>query len=295
MTLFQIAVAASCASLIWTISPIAQPDIVILLLLLVGGTILGLPHGALDYFFLREDPVLRRKLDWPHKILAVYIALALLPMVLWVLVPAASLLVLLGIAAFHLGMSDSGDIAPKIQRRFYLVLRGGLVLILPLIFYRAEVAYYFSLLSAQNTAGLYDFLFTVLISGAAPLAFLFTISTNGLIRAGIYDKAIENLCVAALFLVCPPLLAFVTYWVFWHALPHMEQEIKHLKQDYDIDARAYAGTLTLICILSFVLFFPVVFLFPVAGQEAQSLIRLFFIALLCLTVPHVLLHLWREK
>ena len=196
--------------------------------LLVGLVGLGVAHGACDQLVL---PAHRGGAGPGRRYLlrfgAGYVALAVGAGLVWWQWPAAAMALFVGLTGWHWGSAD----APAHPRRgvwvAHSLLRGALLLELPLAAWPTETARHVDGLLALAgapavTAG----------SWAGP-----TVALGGLVLVGHgalwayfahqrtpgrwHRDAAEVALLGALFTALPPLLGLGVYFVFWHSLQHV--------------------------------------------------------------------------
>jgi Brp/Blh family beta-carotene 15,15'-monooxygenase len=245
-----------------------------MLLLLVGLiVVLGVPHGAFDPLFAQRLHRLAGVRDWSLFTLA-YLLPALLVTLLWQSAPVYFLGGFLLLSLVHF----SGD--PETgSGGFFRVLYGGLVIVLPACLHVDEVARLFGMLAepaaAATLAG-----WLHLASWPWLLATIFAMLSALRLR---WRAALEMLAVTVLAIVAPPLVAFTVFFCGMHGARHFLRTL------------AYAGPGAARIGLRFALLpmVAVALMFAVAlwvwrdVALEERLVRLIFIGLAALTVPHM--------
>ncbi len=244
--------------------------------LAISTAILGLPHGSLD------TAVAKRylHLNNPTRLigfLAGYLALSAIVLGFWLLAPNAALAAFLLYSAVHFG----DDVAVRVGR-----LGGtgyGLwILGLPVAFHPEVVASLFAMLGATQTT---------LIIAAAPWALGIG---GGLLVSGLFlhkDRAISDwrdplLLVPAAF-VLHPLAYFIAYWCFLHSPRHLELAARDLGMDTWRERLKAVAPTTLATYALAIAAVP----FLIGLPSDAALMRIIFIGLAALTVPHMILEL----
>lgn len=258
------------ASLIgWQLSPTAT-----LIALGVGVVFLGLPHGALDPLVAH-----RAFSDRPGYtsiiFYSVYLALVLNYWLLWSRYPTLGLTFFLLIAAFHFG-SDW-----ELRGNFVTRCAYGLAIItLPSVRFPPDVASIYAMLGTGHAA-----LLVTLSRGFAPVAV-----GVALIGATFQFKQrttdiVELLTIVASALLLEPLVFFTCYFALLHSPRHLLETAEGL----GLTTLKHIYQTTLPVVLATLLLAGIAYgLLPRISIDARFL-RIVFIGLAALTVPHMLL------
>jgi Brp/Blh family beta-carotene 15,15'-monooxygenase len=275
-----------------------------IVILALGVAILGLPHGALDIHVLRGE-MEGRPGFWPSTGLVVaYVVAALLVLVLWLLRPRAALLAFLLVSAVHFGQVDY----PNWQNtwrglpRLLRVLGRGLIPIAVPSFFRAAetTAIYNELLGAHHAleVGAVRGLAQV---GLAVLGLALMAEVVGWVRSPtrrrLHTWNVFTMGVTvALFISAPPLIAFALYFCLWHSTAHSIDLAGGLDATSPSRGfRRFAVAAALPALAALVTLAATgVWLAADAGGAGAAL-KVVFIGLSCLTVPHVLLSAWAAR
>lgn len=201
---FALAVSLASISL-----PRLEPRLELLVLVLFI-FFLGVPHGALDTIFARQRFQLQSPRGWA--IFSVgYVLLAACVVGLWWLFPAVFLTGFLLVSAFHF----SGDLE-KDTAGLLRLLYGGSVLVLPALLHEREVASLFGYLiagdfAAQSASALHWL--------AGP--WLFGLGVSLLWQARTHWlTSVEVMSAALLATAAPPLLSFTVFFCTMHSARH---------------------------------------------------------------------------
>ncbi len=244
------------------------------LLLLLAVVVLGVPHGALD-------PLLARGLgvwtDAPGlaRYLAAYVGLVLAVLLAWSAAPGPSLAVFLVVSAWHFG----GDWADRLGPWSRLACGAGVVA-LPCLTHADEVARLFALL-VPNTDAL---LITSWLGSIAPMS-LAAVSFSALATRSPSISA-ELLAVTALAVTLAPLAYFAVYFCALHSPRHLLRAAPRLS---GVATSITILTTTAITILTLGTG-AAVLIAAEPGQLDGALLRVVFVGLFALTVPHMLLN-----
>jgi len=258
------------------LSPTAQ--LIGLALLVV---IFGLPHGALDPWVAESMGLCQTRAQTATFTLG-YLLMAAIVVGLWVWFPVSSLLFFLMISAWHF----SGDWA-KTMGRVPRWFAGAALLLMPIAFHTATVAEIFTHLSGPEGAtlayylALPELLLVVVMFGIAGLA----------IWRGYPQVALEYLLLLGLSYFAPPLIYFAIYFSLLHSPRHLLGLWRQAPRGEQARLMRMLVTYTGATLL---LGAPLWWLW--AALPAESIIlRLVFIGLAAVTVPHMMLMMAAQR
>lgn len=241
--------------------PIFTPLILALIALI------GMPHGGLDL-------VLAKKL-WPIKtagrlalFLSLYLALAGLVVIAWMLNPTLALIAFLAYSALHFADDWPAGIGG--------LAGGALVLALPALTDQAQTGVLFSALRASGSA-----VAEGLAIAAIPAGLVFMISARHAPRL-----LMRMMFLIGCSVILSPLAYFFVYFCGLHGVQHMQRVNRSLGFGWRASMR---GTLAP-SLLTFAAL-GAAGLWLAAGQMAidETMMRVVFIAFAALTVPHMVL------
>ena len=252
------------------------------LVALLAVVVIGLPHGALD-------GAVAMHLGFTHKILhfirflGLYVAVASAVVAAWLFAPVLTLIAFLVISIFHFGSGDARS-ERGWRRRFEIIAHGGLVVVGISQMHHVDVDVIFAYLVGQDTALVWQALdvMTVFV-GAALIVCLFQALWHRTLRW----TAIELLGLTVLFAYAPPLVGFAVYFCCVHSARHVASILRSLRQDMPVGAMLMnAAGLT---VASWAAGAAALWWFADAGSVEPVLLRVVFIGLAALTVPHMIL------
>lgn len=234
----------------------------------------GVPHGALDAALIKTAiPEHRRALTFSS-----YIATAILCVVAWLVAPTASMLFFLTLSTWHFGSSDIVDLKPR-HPILQLVARGGIwTLFLP-VFHWQTTQPIFAQLSADPDLIKLGLNLALPVWIFAYIALLYIEFTARDHRALV--PAIGALMLAVML---PPLWALGLYFCLWHARRHTQHALAQISDTPH--AKRLAQSLT---ILTLGIAAAVFALMPPELTIDTALVRIFFVGIFALTVPHMVL------
>jgi Brp/Blh family beta-carotene 15,15'-monooxygenase len=252
------------------LSPMAQ--LIGLALLVV---LLGLPHGALDPWVAESMGLCQTRAQTVIFTLG-YLSMAALVVLLWLWFPASSLLFFLIISAWHF----SGDWAKTMGRpaRWWA---GAALLLMPIAFHTTTVAEIFTHLSGPGGATLAHAL-------ALPVPWLLAAmaAITGLaLWRGQWQVAMEYVLLLGLAYVTPPLVYFAIYFSLLHSPRHL---LGLWRQAPLGEQGRLIRMLVVYTAATLLLALPLWWLW-VALPTESIVLRLVFIGLAAVTVPHMIL------
>jgi Brp/Blh family beta-carotene 15,15'-monooxygenase len=268
-------VVASLVAVFLAASPTAIPFVVQITGLAVLVVVLGLPHGALDPWIAELAGLMGTRARRVAFNLS-YVVLAAAVTTVWTLAPALTLLMFLVISAWHF----SGDWGEGVGR-LWRWLTGSLLLLLPIGFHTAEVAEIFELLSGERGAGL---ALRLSIPGLWLILATAVVSVVSVFR-GQWRTSIEFLALLVLAITAPPLVYFALYFCLLHSPRHL---FGYFKMAGSTQRVRLIRMTVVYSAGSLLLAVPLVWLWSDLGTESL-LIRVTFIGLAALTVPHMIL------
>ena len=251
------------------------------LLALLGVVFIGLPHGAMDGALAVHFGWMGRPTRAIAFLLA-YIGLAGLVVFSWAIAPVLSFIAFLAISTYHFGR---GDATSTIFGRGAVesIARGGVVIGGISQFHRTEANDVFVTIVGSDTTGVWIFLDLVAILAVACVieALLFKQ------RKERTAFALELGLLLVVFLLTPPLVGFAMYFCFIHSLRHFAS-MRSLLNATVSKLRITQTT------VAFTLLTWAFGLLVLAQQSARigvepALLKVVFIGLAALTVPHMLL------
>ena len=238
--------------------------------------IIGMPHGASDILIARR----LYSQGW-FKLLSFvigYFFLAITVLITWHFYPIFSLSSFLLISALHFGLLDTLANQTTDCKALRAFIYGATPIIIPITFHKSEVNEIFKLLIFDESDFAYqlDLLFPFWLIGVIVL-----FAKNG--RKTVREL-LEIILLAFLLALIPPLWGFAFYFCFVHSVRHFLNLSKILNEIEKFDIFSIIATVaaTLMLILAATLL--------LSGKKIEDdLLRVTFIGLAALTVPHMLL------
>ena len=239
---------------------------------------LGLPHGALDPLIARRAGLWRTPLGFAGFNLG-YLVIVVLVVGVWLLAPTASLIGFLVVSGIHFGADWNSGRSVVLRS-----LTGVGLLTLPAFAHHDEVAGIYRTLAGTGGGVVADV--QALLGPVAIIAML--IGAALALRRRPTDT-LEILLAATLALVAPPLIFFALYFCALHSARHLRHGFAEERGSgrlavlitvvYTVVPIAVVGILTVVFVGDFA---------PGGSLAGGWIIRLVFIGLAALTVPHMM-------
>ena len=237
--------------------------------------LLGLPHGAFDVIFAKRLYRLVSLGQWAA-FCSIYVLLATAVVGLWWVLPSVFLIAFLLMSAFHFS-GDLDDGTSTVLRFWY----SGSMLILPAWFHEAEVARLFGYL----TAGDFSLqMANILQSMALPWCFGLGITLIWKWRTNWLTN-LEVVSVSLLATAAPPLIGFTVFFCVMHSARHAVRTRAYAADLLWLDLLKKAVAPMVACALAIAVLWP-----TLTGLTFDvAVIRILFVGLAALTVPHMVL------
>ncbi len=255
--------------------------------------LLGIPHGATDHqIFVHLNRTLFGEKRLEHFYLR-YLSLMAIYSLIWWLVPGLALVVFLLLSAYHFGQSNwnYARFGSGIAERAVYLAWGAFILLLPILWHYDAASDIIAQLIFQEAPAL-----SVAVRQAICMT-LFIVNgwlityawAKGWInRRHMQQELINLLILTLLFVFTPLLLGFVIYFVCWHSVGSIADQIAFFKKRI----RHYtwkhyvreALPLTLVSVLGLGLLYLLQMYLGL-----QTNISMLFIFISVVTLPHMLL------
>lgn len=251
------------------------PLVVQIAAIAILAAVLGMPHGALDPLVARRLGLWRGPVGFGVFNL-VYTAASVAVVALWLVAPLPSLVLFLVVSAVHFGGDWMRERSPWLRS-----LAGAALLSLPSLRDEDAVADLYATLAGEGARSVAAAQAAI---GLPLLVLLLGLAVLAARRAP--HEAVELGLVALLALTTPPLVFFIVYFCTLHSA-------RHLREGF-VEERAQPRRLTALVVVAYTVIPLVaagVFLATTAGTANldDQLLRVVFIGLAALTVPHMAL------
>ena len=247
----------------------------------------GILHGANDLLLIKNIKTVKQSNSW-FKILGYYVVVVLTGALLFYTIPQVALLLFIFVSAYHFGeqqWQDVLDTFPKWVQMAFQFLYGFIILQLLFVFHSGEVQSIILNIANIDIPSQY-FALLLQISSIAFIGlstYLYWKSEK--IRKKLLLEFFYLLLFAILFKSSSLIWGFAIYFVLWHSIPSIIDQIKFLNGSfslkYFIDYCKAAGIYWLISIVGITLIYYMC-------KEEQLFNALFFSFLAAITFPHAL-------
>ena len=257
--------------------------------------IIGISHGSLDNI---KGEKLLKIFGYKSDILfySIYLIISLSIIILWLMLPNATLLLFLIVAAFHFGKEDT---VFTFKKKFFIseilfFFKGSVVIIAPLLFQRDATNVIFKTLNFhvfESPIFNNQFLITLLI-----LSFLSSMYISNKKNADIKALMIMDffsLIILNFFLT--PVLAFTLYFCFLHSIRHSITLIFELDKSLKEGFRKFFRKAIPLTLVTGIIFLIVIYFLNNFYRLDEAIYKVIFIGLASLTFPHILLEYILEK
>ena len=259
--------------------------------------ILGVSHGALDNLRGKKllQPILKK--NWFIFFYPGYILLSLMVIFCWTVFPAITLLLFLVVASYHFGEEDLRFFFKGRGYFFNLVsfLKGSLIITLSFHYsYETTVIFFEYLMVPQieyeKLTEFKSLLFSVnLIFLIISLIYLLRKQINKLVLI-----LFEIIFILLSFIYLPLILAFSMYFCFLHSSKHIVGLARELdSQNIGNGLKLFIVKATPLTLLTAV--FAFLSLYFLDQNINENIIKVIFIGLASLTLPHILLEILDRK
>jgi Brp/Blh family beta-carotene 15,15'-monooxygenase len=278
-----------CLTTLALLAALPAPSLPVVLALLVG--VVGMPHGGLDHRVGRR--LLRPTLGWcwGPAFLAGYAALMAAVLAGWALAPLCTLAGFVLLSALHFGMADEQPRSPGSVA--HAVLCGGMVVWVPSLARPTEMT---QLLLWVVPGRLWppDFLFLPAVRAALWLALALVLA--GAARSPFGQAGLRTLCLVALFVLAPPLVAFAVYFCGWHSVTELARLARQANPtDPPAGLRTVIAAAAPLSAAACLLVIAGWLVVESGRPLAPGVVRALFVGLSVVAVPHVLLHLLAQR
>ena len=273
-----------------------SPFICLLLILTIG-----VSHGSLDH-------VKGKKLFDILNInnIAIfyflYILVAILVIIIWVITPFISLIIFLLVASYHFGKEDTQFLINENSyfNQLLFFLKGLLIVIAPMFFHFNETIAIFKFLLVDNEI-FYSTLEFIEVNKILPTAIILSsLSSICLFLRKFEIKKfiifLDYFSILVLNYYLTPLVAFTVYFCFLHSIRHSITLIYEIdKNDFKNGLKVFGWKALPLTVLTAIFCLIGLYLLNNNYDFNSSILKIIFIGLASLTFPHILLEYFLEK
>lgn len=245
----------------------------------------GILHGANDLLLLENINKKNVDKSW-YKVLIYYVVVVLAGILLFFVVPQIALLLFIIISSHHFGEQEWQQLENKFPKLIVLpfeFLYGLLILLLLFHFHKIQVQ---DIIFKITNATIPYYAFDTALKIAAPLYLLMSLfifwKSEGL-RKKVLFELFFLLLFAILFNSSSLIWGFAIYFVLWHSIPSIIDQIKFLNGSFSINNFIiYCRNAGIYWFISIIGIAGIYFLF----SEEELFNAVFFSFLAAITFPH---------
>ena len=252
---------------------------------------IGVSHGALDNqkgrLLLKIMNLKRIEIFYLF-----YIFFSLLIILFWIVLPALTLIIFLLVASYHFGKEDS-VFENKLNINFlsfFLLAKGSLIILAPLIFHSEETLKIFKDLNVDILSIDSKILISLLLLSLISNFIICSQLRNSLL------SSLDSFTIILLNLTFTPLIAFTIYFCFLHSIRHSFSLINEInKKKFKKGLIEFSKRALPLTFLTGVIFLIGLFILNNYYLLSSAIMKVVFIGLASLTFPHILLEYLLEK
>jgi len=244
---------------------------------------IGLPHGSFD-------GAVASLVGFSNRIqflqfLFYYLTLFLLVIIFWLYFPIVSLTIFIIMTIVHFGFCDWTNF--KINKFKYSVsFTYGMTIIFGIIFFNENQS--FLIFEYLTNDKIYLFQKYILIPYLVTLLSIIYFIYLSFIEKKLRKGVIEILLLLSIFYFFDPLLSFAIYFCFFHTYKHLKHLIKNIYLNLKNKEFVIYSTL-IFTVISWIGGLGIVYFLVQNLSLYESLLKVIFIGLAALTLPHMLL------
>ena len=256
----------------------------------------GILHGANDIVVFKKINISKRPISY-IKLLVSYIIVVLFSAILFVIIPWLALLLFIIVSSYHFGEQHWQELEGfklKWIKPIYQFNYGIFILLLLFVFHSEEVKQIIFQIT-NNDIAFVNFVSLLEFFGfTLSILFAYYYYKSIKFQKKIVEELLYLLVFTVLFKVGSLIWGFTLYFIFWHSIPSLHDQIKFLYGNYSID--------------NFKLYFKSAFIYWVISLFGIAIIylifkdetifdALFFSFLAAITFPHawVILKMFKKK
>ena len=254
-------------------------------------SIIGVSHGALDH--LKGYKLMKiYKVENKSYFYLAYIAVSLIVIFTWMIVPEIVLIIFLMVASYHFGKEDScvEQNTKSLVYDFLYLFKGSVIITAPLLFHNERTNEIFQILNLD--LGFLSSKFLILMIFVSFIAnIIITVQSN---NGGFLIADWTNVILLNVFL--SPLIAFTIYFCFLHSVRHSLSLIHEIdSNDFKVGFYKFVRKALPLTLMTLLLF--IISLYFLANYYVfdDAILKVIFIGLASLTFPHILLEYLIEK
>lgn len=266
-------------------------EIIVAAILIVA---IGLPHGATDLLLVKYLSTDRYNEQSVSQALLHYISLIALYGLIWYFMPELAFVLFIIISIYHFGQSNYTflQVESKLTRTVGYIASGSFVLLTPLCIHHeiaipiietisGTTAFSFSATTAETLTR------ALFLTNIWLLIFLYL--NNWITSETLAYQLVSIVLLLLCYWFLPLILGFTIYFVFWHSLHSMVDQIDYIRtKENDFTWLKYYKNALPITLLAVVLIAGGYWI-NITWSINFSIIEVFFVMLSLMTLPHIIL------
>ena len=273
-----------------------SPLICLLLILTIG-----VSHGSLDHVKGKKlFNILNIKKISIFYFLYTLITISVI--IIWIIIPSISLMIFLLVASFHFGKEDTQFLISENSyfNQLLFFLKGLLIILAPMFFHFNETITIFKFLLVDNEI-FYSTLEFIEVNKILPIGIILsTLSCVYLFLRKFEVKKfvifLDFFSILILNYYLSPLVAFTIYFCFLHSIRHSITLIYEIdKNDFKNGLKVFGKKVLPLTILTAIFCLIGIYQLNNNYDFNSSILKIIFIGLASLTIPHILLEYFLEK
>ena len=247
---------------------------------------LGILHGSNDVKLVGSINNLSRAAY--VKIVGLYVMTVAVTFVIFIIFPRIGLLVFVIISGYHFGEQHLNDKLNSVKKKRFLLFTFYGLLIFSMIFF-THIDQVNVIIKDISGVALEKIYYTYFIAGVALLTIIQTIiqSKTGSLNANIFEELAYLALFYVLFLNSTLFWSFAIYFIVWHSIPSLKDQIINLYDEVSIrTVKKYLKESLIFWIISVV---GIILLVQFTKEDTGLFNLLFFALLAAITLPHVII------
>ena len=264
-----------------------QNAICLLLILFIG-----IPHGAADHQIFKRLQIQYFGATRLWSFIGIYILIGISFTILWLIGPFRATLIFVCVSIYHFGQEHFSDLTRgKHLKTVAQATWGTFVLLFPLCYHLEDTFYFINQILGSDFKAPAIFS-TSLICGSLLLVTLcavgFLMRSRIISRKRFKWEVSQILMLAVIFASTPLTVGFTLYFIFWHSLRAIEDQMhffKRFQRNYRL--RNYVNDVAFFSIVAII--FITVLLSQLNWSEGEVEVAYTFMLLGFITLPHILI------
>ena len=244
---------------------------------------LGILHGSNDLTLIKR--AYGHKQPTFLKVLALYVMVVIMGTALFFLIPTFALVLFIAFSAYHFGEQHFHFLKINPHLMSYIFYAGYGLLVISLMLYLNAGEALRIINEMTGTIATVDVLKWILL-----MAVILTLLTGAIVyikqKFNVILELFYLLLFSIVFLVSNLIWAFTLYFILWHSLPSLADQVQYLYKEVSKETVIkYIKASFIYWLISIVGFFVVVLLFK---DNQTVMLSFFFSFLAAITFPHVI-------